>query len=196
MYYQKLGELPRIPLALKFKIVKHAVKKFNKESMTHQFGDYGQIQDKLEKYGVTLQPDEKAYHDTTGSVGFYEMSKRYEDKLKEYYKSVPTLSHRQFAMQVVSGGKHTAPHIDPPAFRKEGLLYILKAGGPAVKTTWYKLKEQHQEIGVNDSVGIPMQMIEEAESHILEEDCWHYFNFSEIHGVTNQPDVRFALWAY
>jgi hypothetical protein len=197
MNYKKL-DLPMLPLELKFKIVSEMKKKYNKQlTTTHQFGDYGQIQDDLEKYGVVLKPEEARYHETTGSVGFYDLSDKHKVKLQHYFKKTPELCNRRWAAQVVAGQKeHTAPHIDPPKFRKEGMLYILKTGGPSVTTTWYKLKDQHQALGVDHSVGIPMQMIEEVESHILEENCWHYFNFSEIHGVTNQPDVRFALWAY
>jgi hypothetical protein len=197
MNYKKLN-LPRIPIELKFKIVSQAMKKYNRHTgYTHQFGDYGPTQDNLEEeYGVVLDQDDLDYHEATGSVGFYTANEKHEITLQNHYKNVPELANRKWAVQVVSGGEHVAPHIDPPVRGGPGLLYILKTGGTNVTTSWYKLKDIHQENGVDHSVGIPLKLLDEVESHVLEEDCWHYLNFHEIHGVTNQTGVRLALWAY
>jgi hypothetical protein len=137
---------------------------------------------------------EKKHGTKWGGVFFYEMPKPLKDELIDYYKDIRhPLFKKSFAIQLIYDSNYVPPHVDDKKQRKQGLIYLVKNGGPDVVTSWYDIKDEHKLKSVPEGTGIPYDNLYKIESHVLQENCWHYMNFECIHGVDNIESARVAI---
>lgn len=134
--------------------------------------------------------------ENTGGVGLYSLPIPLQEKIFNYYKnSISELStYTRFYIQIVTGGHFVAPHFDGE--RAKGLLYLLKSGGPNVRTKFYRIKEEYKHLKKDGDVGIPYYKLDVVEDQCLEENTWHSLNFKEIHSVENQESLRMFIWGH
>jgi len=197
MYYKKYSEIPGLPNDLKQELIQIAENYIeNNIPMVSWYKRY----ETLNKTSIaflehsTFIADENGKD--SGGVGFYAIPIDLHKKIIDFYQKVnnPAINFKMYILQVVTGGSFVAPHIDDPQERKAGFLYLLKAGGDNVTTTWYKVKQEYQHLTLENYSGIPYSRLDQIEKHCLEEDMWHWLNFNQIHGVTNQESLRIMLW--
>jgi hypothetical protein len=194
MYYKKHVEIPALPDALKQELIQMAESYIeNNEPMVAWYKRY----ETTNKQSIAFLEHNKRFDETdgkeTGGVGFYAIPHNLLCKILAFYQQV-NINFTEYWIQVVTGGSFVGPHIDDPIERKDGFLYILKAGGEKVTTTWYEVKQEYQHLQLENYSLIPYSKLDQVESHCLEEDTWHWLNFSKIHGVTNQESLRIAMW--
>jgi len=197
MYYKKHVEIPALPDALKQELIQMTESYIeNNEPMGAWYKRY----ETTNKQSIAFLEHNKRFDETdgkeTGGVGFYEIPYDLLCKIVAFYQQVnhPEINFTKYWIQVVTGSNFVGPHIDDPLERKDGFLYILKAGGEKVTTTWYEVKQEYQHLQLENYSLIPYSKLDQVESHCLEEDTWHWLNFSKIHGVTNQESLRIAMW--
>lgn len=192
MYYKKHNEIAQLPEDLKLECIEFAKGSLEKKLPMNVWYQRVDIED----------PTNLAYSEPgteitgSGGVGFYSVPSELNNKICEFYKNAksPIADNKYYFIQVVNGGKFVLPHIDDPVGRQPGYIYLLKNGGHNVKTTWYTVKDEFKNLNKTFNTGIPYFKLDIAEEHCLEENCWHFMNFSEIHCVKNQESLRLALW--
>lgn len=134
----------------------------------------------------------------TGGIGFYGPPDDLTRRLAEYCKSTndPDINFDMFALQLVNGSSFLGPHVDAPSMRAAGFLYLLKSGGPDVRTVWYNTKPEYSTLQITDNTYIPYSKLDVVENHRLEENMWHWMNFNAIHSVENQQHPRIGVWGF
>ena len=189
IYYRKHTEFPSLPLDLSTELIELA--KFyleNNHPMEYWFRELDfKNQDSLSY----VTPDDQII--SSGGVGLYSLPYPMNKEICDLYKQTDTelSTFDEFFLQVVTGGKFVAPHIDPG--RGAGYLYILKTGGSKVRTKWWTVKDEFKYLPKIDGYGVPYEKLDLVEDHCLEENTWHWLNFGEIHSVENQETLRIAL---
>jgi hypothetical protein len=197
MYYKKYSGLPPLPEEIKQELVQIA--KYGVDNNIPMPAWY-QRYETINKKSIAFMEYDKRFDESSGTesggVGFYIIPPDLLYKIITFYQQVnhPVINFTQYFLQVVTGGNFVGPHIDDPKERKEGFLYILKAGGDNVTTSWYEVREEYKHLTLENYSVIPYSKLDQVESHCLEEDTWHWLNFNKIHGVTNQDSIRVALW--
>ena len=95
--------------------------------------------------------------------------------------------HKALGVQITILTTDVAPHSDP--YRDTTYFYLLKNGGPNVKTSWWdnpnNLVRSEYYTSVN---GLNM-----IESHVIEQGTWNMFNHEIVHSVENVKDMRISL---
>ena len=131
---------------------------------------------------------------TSGGVRFYVIPADIEKEIINFYKN-DIIGHKDSyrLIQIVTGGKYIAPHIDDTASRRKGLIHLLQADANT-QTSWYKLKDEWSTYSAPENTTIPYDTIEKIESHNLKEDVWYKMTYEVIHGVEELTDqLRIAL---
>jgi hypothetical protein len=197
MYYRKHEEIPGIPEEIKHECIKIGRDKIDQNiPMPYRFGRY-EYEDSTSISYIEKGTEEKYFNKGNGgSVGFYPLPEELASFLINFYKDTdhPIRNNAVYYLQVVTGGKSVAPHIDASSARKDGFLYLLQAGGTDVRTVWYEVKEEYRDQKLIEYTGIPYDKLDIIESHCLEEDTWHWLNFSKIHSVENQQSLRLSIF--
>jgi hypothetical protein len=197
MYYKKYPLIPSLPEDLKQDLVELAI--YNVENNIPMAIWYRRYETTNYK-SIAFLEHHKRLEETggkeSGGVGFYDIPYNLLCKILEFYQQVnhPEINFTKYWLQVVTGSNFVGPHMDDPLERTDGFLYILKAGGEKVTTTWYEVKQEYQHLQSENYSVIPYSRLDRVESHCLEEDMWHWLNFAKIHGVTNQESLRIAIW--
>jgi hypothetical protein len=196
MYYQKYPDIPAIPADLKKEIISFGERKVGKETKAFYY-DF-ETKDGSSLAFLDNQNNFESDDRQSGGVGFYKIPADLNKKIVTYYNnpriSFPQLKPRHYFIQVVSGGPCVFPHIDDSNSRTNGLIYLLKSGGSNVRTRWYEPKKEFSRLKLTQCRGIPYSRLDIVEDQCLEEDAWHYLNFSAIHSVEYQESLRLALW--
>lgn len=197
MYYEKLGDVPSLPEHLKLACIELAEYNLkNNVPMPVWYSRY----ETSNKNSISYIPAGEEFVGSdgqkSGGVGFYNSTAELTKQLSDYYTSLnhPFGKNIQYFIQIVIGSSFVAPHIDNPAEREHGFLYLLKAGGNNVKTRWYEINEEYKHAEVIYNTAIPYDRLTLVEEHCLEENTWHWMNFSKAHSVENQESTRIALW--
>jgi hypothetical protein len=200
MYYKKHDKIPPLPDALKKACVNHGTLLMrDNQPMIVKYGQYETKNTNSIAY-MTPGTEYDKTRSPTGKVGFYGLPPELSQQIVDFYKNVnnPLIQSTIYFLQVVAGGTYVAPHIDDSSKRTQGLLYLLKAGGPDVRTRWYTIKEEFKHLSLKNAEysAIPYDRLNIAEDHRLEEDTWHWMDFNQIHSVENQLSTRFALYGF
>jgi hypothetical protein len=199
MYYKKYPDIPSIPEELKKEIISFAEKKARKDRTEAFYYDF----EKKDESSVAFLDGQNNFENDdrqSGGVGFYRLPADLNKKIVSFYKnpkiSFPTNKPWNYFVQVVTGGPCVFPHIDAADSRTNGLIYLLKSGGPNVRTRWYEPKKEYAHLKLTQCKGIPYSRLDVVEDRCLEEDTWHHMNFLAIHSVEYQESLRLALWGY
>lgn len=104
-----------------------------------------------------------------------------------------TMPYRGINIQVMTGGEFVVPHIDE--IRTGGLNYILQAGGPNVKTKFYKPKSEYSNLRATPQTAFLYETIEEVHSETLPLNKWHILDVTHIHSVNDlvASDMRISI---
>jgi hypothetical protein len=178
---------------LKKSLIDYATNRYNNQvpfdvEFTEKFSQditspfYVDIEKWHEKYGAS------------GGVHFYVVPPDIEKEIISFYKD-NIIGHRDSYrfIQVVTGGKYIAPHIDENVSRVKGLMHLLQAD-TNTQTSWYKLKDNWASYTAPENTTIPYDIIEKLESHHLKQDVWYEMIYEVIHGVEYLTDqLRIAL---
>jgi len=198
MYYKKHNEIPALPNHIAKACIEYGESMIsNNIPLVVKYGSY----ETENKNSIAYIPAEEFNHPSykkSGEVGFHWLPPEMNQSICDFYNEVnnPLIKNVMYFLQVVAGADFVAPHIDDPHRRSEGMLYLLKAGGSNVRTQWYEPKEEFKDFELANYSCIPKDKLNLVEDQCLEENCWHWLNFSKIHGVENQESVRFALWGF
>lgn len=189
IYYRKHTEFPSLPLDLSEELIELA-KLHQEENHPMEYWFRACEFENTNSVSFTTSDDKIV---NTGGVGLYSLPEWLNSNIRDCYKNTNTELARidKFLLQVVKDGKFVAPHIDPE--RTGGFLYMLQAGGNNVRTKWWIVKEEYNDLFRHKGHGIPYERLNEIEDHCLEENMWHWLNFGEIHSVENQETLRIAL---
>lgn len=197
MYYKKFSDIPALPEDIKLECIK--VVEDNLKNNVPPMAWYKSYETKNQNSVAFINEGSEysEFHNTeSGGVGFFSIPPALVSKIINFYKSVnhPLVRYNNYLLQFVTGGNFVAPHIDDSNARIAGYIYLLKNGGTNVKTVWYEVKDEYKHLSLVEYSGIPYSRLNIAEEHRLEEDTWHWLNFSKIHSVENQESLRVALW--
>jgi len=98
--------------------------------------------------------------------------------------------YMNLGLSVMWGGEINLPHTD--FTRDITLVYVFDAGGPEVKTTFYKFKNGalYQDNGCTPT---DLDALEELESVILDEQCWAMLESTVLHSVEGKNRPRISL---
>lgn len=198
MYYKKHNEIPALPKHITEVCIEYGESMLNMNvPLAVKYGSY-EIENKNSIAYIPEEEFNSSSYKKSGEVGFYFLAPEVSQSICDFYNQVnnPLIKNVIYFLQVVTGADFVAPHIDDPDRRSEGMLYLLKAGGANVRTQWYEPKEEFKDLELANYTCIPKDKLNLVEDQCLEEDCWHWMNFSKIHGVENQESVRFALWGF
>jgi|GEM_PF-4058854 len=192
IYYEKRNDIPPVPEDLKnelIKIAEQSVANGDQPSLWH--GSYGS----QDKNSISYLDPEELFIEKTGGVGFYLSPPELSSELVKLYKKFPGLeTYNYYTIQIVTGSTFVAPHVDDPNHRGSGVQCLLKSGGSNVRTKWYQIKDEHKHLKIETNRAIPYSKLIEVDDHCLEENAWHWLNFSQIHSVENQESLRVGLW--
>jgi hypothetical protein len=197
-YFEKLNDIPSLPKHITsecIRIVEENLK--NNVPFNICYGRYetenkssiAYIENKEDLFGTNGEP--------SGVVGFYSLTHEVNESICKFYKEInhPILKQNIiYYLQVVASGNFVAAHIDDPHQRKTGLLYMLKTGGPNVRTKWHEVRDEFKHLSLENYSAIPYSKLIEVEDNHIEEDKWHWMNFNKIHSVEGVESVRIALW--
>jgi hypothetical protein len=197
MYYKKYLEIPPLPNDIKQGLIQIAENNIkNNIPMAKWYQRYETENNK----SIAFVEFGKRFQETnggeSGGVGFYHIPYKLNHSICDFYKKLnqTEINFERYALQVVTGGNFVGPHIDDPLERADGSLYLLKSGGTNVRTRWYEIKEEYQHLPLENHTVVPYSKLNLVEDHCLEEDAWHWLNFSKLHSVENQESLRIALW--
>jgi len=192
MYYKKHTGIPSLPNDIKQQLIQIAEQ--NQQNNVPMSAWYPNCRT-TDTNNILFEESNTQFCES-GGVGFYLIPPELIDSICKFYKTInhPDITFNYYYLQIVTGGNFVAPHIDDPQARINGMLYLLKAGGADVRTTWYEVKPDYQHLALENYSAIPYSKLDQIEDHWLEEDMWHWLNFNKIHGVTNQESLRIALW--
>ena len=186
-------DIKPLPPEYKQRLVDFAIKEYERKApYSAVYQDY----ETKDVKNIAYIPNKEYYikkYGASGGVKFWPLEPEMNVKIKEFYGDTPVFDNHEWALQIVEGGNHVAPHVDDREARSVGQLYLLKAGGSAVRTEWWEPKEPWKGKYIPDYKGIPYNRLDLIESHILQEDNWYMMNFSQIHSVENQESLRIAL---
>jgi hypothetical protein len=186
-------DIKPLPTEYKNRLVSFALKEYERKApYSAVYQDYDTKDTNSIAYIKNKSEYEQKYG-PSGGVKFWPLEPDMNIKIKEFYADTEIFDNHEWALQIVEGGNHVAPHVDDREARSIGRLYLLKAGGSTVRTEWWEPKEDWKQAYVPDYKGIPYNRLNLIESHILEEDNWYLMNFSQIHSVENQESLRIAL---
>jgi hypothetical protein len=193
-YYKKFDIIPSLPNELTDELVIIAENNVaNNIPFATWYGESGSNDKNTIAYSE--KEEERSFLKKSGGVGFYHSPIYLSNEIVNFYKENSLVNMNvYYLIQVVTGGNFVAPHIDDPSQRHTGLYYLIKAGGPNVRTKWYQVKDEYQHLEIENYKGIPYSKVIEVEDRCLEENTWHWMNFSEIHSVENQETLRVGLW--
>jgi hypothetical protein len=199
MNYKKHDELPTIPPELAQECIEHAtmLTTYKVKPIAWYWG-YEIINENSVAYVKPGTELDETDGKVTAGIGFYKLPHNLEQKLLSFFRETnnPLINFDTISIQFASEGEFVLPHIDDPLFRHSGLLYLIKAGGANVTTSWYKIKPGLSLKDIAYNIGIPYSRLDLIESHRLEENAWHWLDFSEIHGIENKESLRVALWGW
>jgi len=196
MYYKKYDTIPKLSYDLKLACIELAENNLKIKVPLDQWFSRLETTDKTSIAYIELEEDLTKFSNNAGGVGFYGLPADLNKQICDFYNDInnPNIKFNQYFIQVVTGGNFVAPHTDGEDYRSAGFLYLLKSGGTNVRTRWYEIKEEYKNNNLTPYAMIPYSRLNLIEDHILEEDCWHWLNFSKIHSVENQENLRIALW--
>jgi len=201
MYYRKLDDIPSIPEHIKLACIATAKNTLTNHNSSYIWYNNLETVDKnsVAYFDQRNQSQEFLQSDNNelGKIGFCGLSAELNAQIYNFYEKInhPMIKNGVFRIQISVAGNFIAPHFDPPALRDNGIIYLLDAGGPDVRTKWYEVKAEFNHLKLPSATGIPYSKLDVAADHRLEEDTWHWMNFSKIHSVENQKSLRIALWA-
>jgi hypothetical protein len=195
LYYKKLDHIPAIPKKLCRKLINHVQQMI--ESNIAPLGYYGKYNTENIDKLTYVKPGTPQILFSCG-VGIYEIPKPLHDQLRTFLETCdePLINYKFLFLQVLYGGKYLGPHLDPKE-KKPGFIYLLKAGGSNVKTIYYKVKAEFQNLEYNEEdvyTGIDFNKVEQIFECQLEENKWQCINYNEIHAVINIEDIRIAIY--
>lgn len=193
-----MHDIPALPIEMAIECIKHGEYCINNNvEMMSWYARY----EFENKNSVAYCESLEEFHgvgNESGGVGHFYLPKELNRAIIDYYSSIenPIQKNDVYLLQVCTGGRFVAPHIDDKINRLDGYLNILKAGGPNVRTKWYEVKPEYNHLEKTEYSGIPYHRLDVVEDQCLQENNWYYFNFSEIHSVENQESLRIALWPH
>jgi hypothetical protein len=94
--------------------------------------------------------------------------------------------HKSPGVQITVLTTDINPHSDP--YRDTTFFYLLKNGGPNVKTSWWDNPDNLGRAEV-----FPVDGLNMIESHVVEQGTWNMFNHEIVHSVENVKDMRISL---
>jgi hypothetical protein len=167
------------------------------ESKSIPAADYGGlVTDQTTLNHVENHAEYTATYSKSGTVSFYQISSDLLAFLNDYYKDSSNLDTKlSFWYQLVGPGIRVHPHIDDEQKRSCGFLYILDPGGSNVKTQWYTVKTEFQDLRIVPGRIIPYTVLDPDYSIILEKRSWYKIKTDSIHSVENLESLRFMLAA-
>jgi hypothetical protein len=191
-YYQSYEHYPSIPKDIEEEIVQFTEHYIAQDTPIPIA--YNGYDNKNEKSLSYVNP--KKILKKSGTIGFILLPQNIIDNIKYYYTNLdhPLKEKRYYCVQVALGADHIPPHVDNVEERGPGLLYLIKAGGPNVRTIWYKIKDEFKHLQIAYNKGIPYERLIVMENHHLKERTWNWMNFSEPHSVENQDSLRIAVY--
>ncbi len=199
MNYKKHDEIPAIPADLAKECIDYAIAHMAaKAPMIAWYRNYETTNVESLSYVKPGTELDETNGDRTAGIGFSPVPENLNQRLVKFCKEtgIELINFDVFTVQIVIDGKFLAPHIDDPALRNAGMLYMLKAGGTNVTTSWYDIKPKYAISDITYNAAIPYSRLDLIESHCLEENTWHWLDFTHVHGVQHQESIRIALWAY
>lgn len=197
MYYKKISDVPSIPKDIKTECLRLGEENIKKNIPLEYWYSRFEYEDESSVSFIEKGTEKDHFkNENTGGVGFYQLDTNVVSSLIDFYKNIdhPISKNRYWYLQVVTGGSYVAPHIDDPGARSDGYFYLIRSGGIDVRTVWYEVKDEFKDRKLTYYAGIPYNKLDIVESHKLEEDSWHWLNFSKIHSVENQQSLRLSIW--
>lgn len=197
MYYKKVDDVPTIPNEIKAECLRIGEENTRKNVPLEYWFNRFEYEDRGSISFIEKGKEIDYFkNETHGGVGFYELPPDLVLSLIDFYKDVdhPISENRYYYLQVVTGGGCVPPHVDAKSARTDGYLYLIKNGGDDVRTVWYEVKDEYKDQKLLEYTGIPYSKLDIMESHTLQEDSWHWLNFSKIHSVENQQSLRLSLY--
>jgi hypothetical protein len=139
--------------------------------------------------GVAFNEAQQHFKEPIASFAFIKPP----DDLTIWVKENIPIPYKAVNIQVMTGGTHVVPHVDE--IRTGGLNYIIRTGGPAVKTAFYKPKLAYEEFKVVPQTAFLLDTIDEVYSEILPANNWHILDVTRIHSVNNivSSELRIAV---
>jgi len=197
MYYKKYTEIPSLPADIKQQLIQLAEQ--NQQNNVPVVAWYSGYETENRSSLAFVEYNNRFLESNgneSGGVGFYHLDYQLNERICNFYKKVnhPNINFTHYWLQIVTGGNFVGPHTDDPVSRSDGFLYVLKSGGSNVRTKWYEVKKEFSHLIPEHYTSIPYSKLDQVEDHCLEEDTWHWLNFSKIHGVENQESLRISLW--
>lgn len=122
-------------------------------------------------------------------VGFWQLTDSIKQQVSEWLVGTE-YQNAEWRIQFVKGGSSIAPHKDLTSKRTHNTVYVVKAGGDDVLTSWWKTKDGSD---VPETTVIPFEQLDHEESHTLQEDMMYELDVSTIHSVSKFDTHRILL---
>jgi hypothetical protein len=122
-------------------------------------------------------------------VSFWQLNESLQSRVSDWLTDTQ-YKDCTWKIQYVRGRSSVAPHKDIGTTRTRNLVYVLQAGGPDVRTTWWELRS---DIFVPETTAIPFDKIHQIYSDVLNENCMYIIDVATIHSVSTLRDDRIML---
>lgn len=197
MYYQKHDDIPLIPESIRTSCIKVVEDNLINQVPLHV--SYRNYETSDQNSVCFVEPGDE-YKETNGKetayIGFYVVPDDIKNQIQDFFKNADHAfqQYQTWLLQISADGDFVGPHID--GGRIYGSIFVLKSGGKNVRTRWYEIKDEFKHLAMKENTYIPYSRLNIVEDHCLDENEWHFMNFSKIHSVENQKSIRIALYGF